>query len=556
MHIPVMSQFDPMIDEATEESRDAAFLVVSHEGQHSLIEMGEAGEIVIGSDPSCDCRLNVPGVAPRHCTIRWAGAKLIVVPTPGAKTHRGGRPVEETMRLDPGDDLVIGPVEIVVGVRVVAEHRRKRALTHAELRERVVEEIARADRIGRRVALLAMRCSFGQGAKLTRTAIELLRTGDVLGSHGPDEIEVMLADSDDASVANVVDRIAARCGSQLTVGYAIAPEDADDVDLLFVAAHRALDEALADGASLGRARDVPIVAHEPLMQDDSSRELATRVSALASAEQPVILVGERGAGRATLSRWMHQQSGRSPDRFMSLSPRHARDARSINVRVRESQGGTLVVRDVDDWPLDGQLLLREALASARNVRIITTTTRALAPLVERGVIDGMLFRILDGARIEVPPIRNRPSDLVAFAEYFARTHGAASPIRFSVGAFARLYAYPWPGNLVELSDAMRRASQLSGAADILADHLPTEPVPADAAAGRLREHVDSVERDAIIRSLADCNQNQTHAARQLGLSRRALIYKMEKYGLKPPAGTAPRRSSTPARRTSKPVRVA
>jgi transcriptional regulator of acetoin/glycerol metabolism len=79
---------------------------------------------------------------------------------------------------------------------------------------------------------------------------------------------------------------------------------------------------------------------------------------------------------------------------------------------------------------------------------------------------------------------------------------------------------------------MERAVALADGGEILAEHLPGDL--ADAGEGKLRDHVGSVERDAIIKALADNNYNQTHAARILGISRRALIYKMEKYGLKPP----------------------
>ena len=85
---------------------------------------------------------------------------------------------------------------------------------------------------------------------------------------------------------------------------------------------------------------------------------------------------------------------------------------------------------------------------------------------------------------------------------------------------------------LELRNAMERAVALADGGEILAEHLPGDM--ADAGEGKLRDHVGSVERDAIIKALADNNYNQTHAARILGISRRALIYKMEKYGLKPP----------------------
>jgi DNA-binding NtrC family response regulator len=175
------------------------------------------------------------------------------------------------------------------------------------------------------------------------------------------------------------------------------------------------------------------------------------------------------------------------------------------------------------------------LERARNVRIVATTHRALAGLVERGAFDSRLYSRLAEHVVDLPPLRSRPEDIIPLAERFAAEHGARQPVRLSPGALARLRSHPWPGNVLELRNAMERAVRLSGGGEILAEHLPTDVLPA-AGDGRLREHVDSVERDAIVKSLADANHNQTHAAKRLGISRRALIYKMEKYGLKAPPG--------------------
>ncbi len=124
------------------------------------------------------------------------------------------------------------------------------------------------------------------------------------------------------------------------------------------------------------------------------------------------------------------------------------------------------------------------------------------------------------------------------ATQFAEESGAPTPVNFSPGSIARLRSYPWPGNVLELRNAMERAVRLAREGEILAEHLPSEPMSIASSEGRLREHVDSVERDAIIKALADSNHNQTHSAKRLGISRRALIYKMEKYGLqRPPTGT-------------------
>jgi two-component system response regulator AtoC len=174
------------------------------------------------------------------------------------------------------------------------------------------------------------------------------------------------------------------------------------------------------------------------------------------------------------------------------------------------------------------------------VRVLATTTRPLSQLVERGAFDAELLKIVSGATVEVPPLRARPEDLLSLVESFAREAGARAPLRISAGAVARLRSYPWPSNVIELRNAIERAVVLAAEGDIMAEHLPHDPLPIAATRGGLRDHVDSVERDAIVKALAECNQNQTHAAKRLGLSRRALIYKMEKYALKAPPKTVVR----------------
>lgn len=539
-------------NESDEESSLAAFLVISRDGKHVVRDLGESGSAVIGRDLACDVVLDHPDVAPRHVRVVCRDRQLVVERIGEAKVYRAGRPLEDQMRLDPGEDMAIGPFDVVVGVRISTAPQRRRALTHADLRERLVEELARAERSGRTLALVAARASFGQGARFTRAIAELLRSGDLLASYGPDEIEVALSDSGPEDAERFARAAAALEAHPVSFGYAIYPADADDPDLLLTAAHRGLDLALERSVESERAPGLSVVAHTPLAQDDVSRELANRAQVLARTEANLVIVGERSSGRATLARYIHRESGRDPERFASLSPVGSKDTTAVLAAIRQATSGTLCLREIDEWSLDAQRFVRHALAGATSVRLVATTTRTLSPLAERGVFDAELLAMIDGNRLEVPPLRTRTNDLSTFAEHFARTHGSPSPVRFSVPAFARLHAYPWPGNLVELDDAMRRAAYLAGAGEILAEHLPAELLPADNAAGRLREHVDSVERDAIVRALADNNQNQTHAARQLGLSRRALIYKMEKYGLKAPAGTVTRRSSVTAKRPSRP----
>ena len=105
----------------------------------------------------------------------------------------------------------------------------------------------------------------------------------------------------------------------------------------------------------------------------------------------------------------------------------------------------------------------------------------------------------------------------------------------NLAAMAEIQSYHWPGNILELKNTVERAILLAEDEEISVEHLPlSESGASQSAEGRLRDHVDNIERDAIIKALSENNNNQTHTAKQLGISRRALIYKLEKYGLKTP----------------------
>jgi DNA-binding NtrC family response regulator len=155
--------------------------------------------------------------------------------------------------------------------------------------------------------------------------------------------------------------------------------------------------------------------------------------------------------------------------------------------------------------------------------------------------------------IFVPPLRDRTGDIAPLATRFARQFATelGQPVPdFSDEARAALDGYSWPGNVRELRNAVERAVVLTTEGKIGLDALP-EPVRARAPLARenlgaparvdLDGHVPAqlqqIERAAVVAALAACSGNQTQAARRLGMSRRSLIYKMERFGLKsPPKG--------------------
>jgi transcriptional regulator with PAS, ATPase and Fis domain len=172
---------------------------------------------------------------------------------------------------------------------------------------------------------------------------------------------------------------------------------------------------------------------------------------------------------------------------------------------------------------------REIRTSAR---ILAASNRNLEDEVKAGRFREDLFYRLNVVELNIPPLRERREDILPLAGRFIEefTKGRA---RFSEAVADCLENYPWPGNVRELRNSMERAVLLSRSELILPEHLPTRVRAAAAPAGARepgdRERLDEIERQAILQALRQHDQNRTETARVLGISRRALIYKLQKW---------------------------
>ena len=531
---------------AVDETR--AFVAARLGSQSWVVELPK-GRSTVGSGTGAGVRLEASEIPDTVGTFGWDGERLTLsVSEAEPATFLNGKRFDHEVDLKPGDELSIGGAQLVVGMTMPVTPSGRRALTHNEFRERLYEEMARAGRGGRPTSLIMVQARTGEGARITATALASFRAGDVLGTYAHDELEMLLPDSAGEIARSVVERLISASGAVGAVaGLAVAPEHGDNPERLLRAARRAL--ARARESEKGIETPPPRMPSDstPDVHDPASSALVDELRALARKDGPVMLVGELSSGKAIFARVLHDASDRKSSPFIvmqcaSLADEDLDEAfgGDGDSPARRARGGTLLLDEVGDLSAEGQHRLVTMLGrDGGDVRVIATTHRTLAGLVERGAFDEKLFQRLTGEVVEVPPLRQRPEDIIPLAERFAGEGGAKAPVRMSPGALARLRSYPWPGNVLELRNAMERAVRLAGTGEILAEHLPSD-VPIGTGEGRLREHVDSVERDAIVKALADANHNQTHAARRLGISRRALIYKMEKYGLKPPPGTARR----------------
>jgi DNA-binding NtrC family response regulator len=316
------------------------------------------------------------------------------------------------------------------------------------------------------------------------------------------------------------------------------------VERLMRAARDALATAIEQGGGVRRTGAIDFEVATPSQHSAASRDVVREITSAAQSDVIVLLMGEPSSGKRHYARLFHDQSARSAGPLVTVQCAGLVDPESLakafgsgpddvaQCAAEKARGGTLVLDEVGDLPLQGQRrLLKLFEEGSEDYSIIATTHRDLVPLCQVGAFIRELYDKLSARRIGIPALRNRTESIVPLAQNFALHFTADKGVKLSAGAIDKMRTYSWPGNVLELRNAMERAVALADGGEILAEHLPGDLTDTD---GRLREHVGSVERDAIIKALADNNYNQTHAAKLLGISRRALIYKMEKYGLKPP----------------------
>ena len=292
--------------------------------------------------------------------------------------------------------------------------------------------------------------------------------------------------------------------------------------------------------------------------------LKASLSRVASARAPILLVGDVGSGKTLVAETLHALSPRRGRPLVRISATAASpqaleedligiaaiagDRRKRAGRLFEADGGTLLVEEVGDLPAPTQALLfrlleaREVTAPGGrtvpvDVRVIGTTSRPLTRAVEDGAFrDDLYFRI-SALTLRIPPLKDRKEDLPALLDELAVRHGGPVAEQFDVEAMNALLNYPYPGNVRELENEVRRlAAQVGAGAITLADldqkfsgeHVELALKESD----DLKEIVEKVERQVIERVMRKVRGNQSLGARLLNVSRGSLIAKMKEYDIK------------------------
>jgi two-component system response regulator PilR (NtrC family) len=312
------------------------------------------------------------------------------------------------------------------------------------------------------------------------------------------------------------------------------------------------------------------------------QQVRTLVEKLGRSEAPVYISGESGSGKELAARLIHEKSARREKRFIPVNcgaiPETLMESEFFGYRrgaftgadqdrdgfFQAASGGTLFLDEVADLPLLMQVKLLRAIQEKKvrkvgstqedpaDVRIISATHKSLADLVEGGKFRHDLYYRLAVIELKMPPLREMLEDIPlltgAVLQKLARAQGRTD-VQIDKQAMAALVRYDFPGNVRELENILERALALCSENLIQLEDLqltpPNEVMKAEDSAGTgppnsaaapggrapLQEYLDEVEKAAILEALEKTRYNRTAAAKLLGITFRALRYRMERLGI-------------------------
>jgi len=318
-----------------------------------------------------------------------------------------------------------------------------------------------------------------------------------------------------------------------------------------------------------------------VVRDAAMQEVITLADQVSASDASILITGESGVGKEVIARYLHQKSRRANRPFISVNcaaiPENLLEselfghekgaftgavARRIG-KFEEANGGTLLLDEISEMDARLQAKLLRAIQEREidrvggtkpvkvDIRILATSNRDLVQAVKDGSFREDLLYRLNVVNLRIPPLRERPGDVLALAEHFSRKYAAANGVAvrpLSEDAKRRLALHRWPGNVRELENAIHRAVLLSsgpevdGAAIRLPDGQPLSAPDAGARAAQaayqaaetatrafVGQTVAAMEQQLILDTLSHCLGNRTHAATILGISIRTLRNKLKEY---------------------------
>jgi two-component system, NtrC family, response regulator PilR len=311
-------------------------------------------------------------------------------------------------------------------------------------------------------------------------------------------------------------------------------------------------------------------SYQLLGESQAIVQVRQMIERLSKSQAPVFITGDSGSGKELAARMIHLGGPRAEQPFVPVNcgaiPENLMESEFFGYRkgaftgaegdrdgfFQAANSGTLFLDEVADLPLPMQVKLLRVIQEKRvrkvgstteepvDVRIISATHKKLPSLVDAGEFRQDLFYRLHVIELAMPSLREMREDIPNIAEAILNKLSRAAPAKLDAEAVVALEAYPFPGNVRELENILERG--LSLAADpqkITAEDLRLTPPPEEADAALptgdkwpLQDYLDRVERSAINEALEKTRYNRTAAAKLLGITFRAMRYRMERLGIK------------------------
>jgi DNA-binding NtrC family response regulator len=346
-----------------------------------------------------------------------------------------------------------------------------------------------------------------------------------------------------------------------------------DHDQLAVVVGRAMEhqKLLDEVRNLRAALDEKYGFDNILGHSKALLRVLSMASRAAQSSSTVLIHGETGTGKELLAKAIHHNSPRSAQPFVTINcgaiPKDLLESELFGHhkgaftgalaekrgKVELADGGTLFLDEIGELPLELQVKVLRLIQEGQvdkvgslepgkvDVRVIAATHRNLQAMIEDGTFREDLYYRLAVIPLLLPPLRDRADDIPELVQTMflkaARKHGRTG-LKLPAGLVPHFTAYRWPGNIRELENIVERLVVLTVGDEIAYDDLPDflrverselDGIRLDLPANGIS--LEAVERELIVKALEKFNWNKTHAARYLDLSRRTLIYRMEKFGL-------------------------
>jgi two-component system, NtrC family, response regulator PilR len=334
-----------------------------------------------------------------------------------------------------------------------------------------------------------------------------------------------------------------------------------------------LRKLVASAIKLSGTHDADTSVFGPRLLGASAamQDMRNMIGRVARSQAPVHIFGESGTGKELVAKLIHESGPRRDGPFVPVNcgaiPTELMESELFGHKrgsftgavsdkrglIQSAEGGTLFLDEIADLPLHMQVkLLRviqekavrplgEQLEVGVDVRILSATHKNLSALVAEGKFREDLFYRVNVIELRVPSLRERPEDVAELAEAILRRLGRRmkiSPPMLGRDALASLEVYAFPGNVRELENILERAITLSTGGEVSASDIQLRTTRGDATGATnvtgtapLGDHLEDIERDAIRHALEQTRYNKTAAAKALGMSFRALRYRIKKLGI-------------------------